>query len=159
MSSAVVCVCLCMGGGGGCCPFSPFLCSAPLFFNQLSAVQPHSYCSSLSSVELVSASDEIHRFSAQVPDRRLLEHEQKARQCPLTAYHIKLCFFLGGTALLWKMLQNISTPRFGSVSLSSLAWVGLSLYCHQSTTVFSFCLFLNNNMKIQVMRSSANFKM
>lgn len=32
----------------------------------LSAVQPHSHSSSLSSVELVSASDDIHRFSAQV---------------------------------------------------------------------------------------------
>uniref|UniRef100_A0A3P9M3R2 Ceramide transfer protein n=1 Tax=Oryzias latipes TaxID=8090 RepID=A0A3P9M3R2_ORYLA len=32
------------------------------------ANKPHSYCSSLSSVELVSASDEIHRFSAQVEE-------------------------------------------------------------------------------------------
>lgn len=34
--------------------------------NPLSAVQPHSHSSSLSSIELVSASDDIHRFSAQV---------------------------------------------------------------------------------------------
>ncbi|XP_041757162.1 ceramide transfer protein isoform X3 [Coregonus clupeaformis] len=32
------------------------------------AKQPHSYSSSLSSVELVSASDDVHRFSAQVED-------------------------------------------------------------------------------------------
>ncbi|KAF6729735.1 Collagen type IV alpha-3-binding protein [Oryzias melastigma] len=32
------------------------------------ANKPHSYCSSLSSVELVSASDEIHRFSVQVEE-------------------------------------------------------------------------------------------
>uniref|UniRef100_A0A7N8X7E0 Ceramide transfer protein n=1 Tax=Mastacembelus armatus TaxID=205130 RepID=A0A7N8X7E0_9TELE len=42
----------------------------PYFFlpNPLSAVQPHSHSSSLSSVELVSASDDIHRFSAQVEE-------------------------------------------------------------------------------------------
>uniref|UniRef100_A0A672GTV2 Ceramide transfer protein n=1 Tax=Salarias fasciatus TaxID=181472 RepID=A0A672GTV2_SALFA len=34
----------------------------------LSAAQPHSHSSSLSSVELVSASDDIHRFSAQVEE-------------------------------------------------------------------------------------------
>lgn len=34
--------------------------------NPLSAVQPYSHSSSLSSAELVSASDDIHRFSAQV---------------------------------------------------------------------------------------------
>lgn len=34
--------------------------------NPLSAAQPHSHSSSLSSVELVSASDDIHRFSTQV---------------------------------------------------------------------------------------------
>uniref|UniRef100_A0A673BYW0 Ceramide transfer protein n=1 Tax=Sphaeramia orbicularis TaxID=375764 RepID=A0A673BYW0_9TELE len=37
-------------------------------FQSSSAVQPHSYSSSLSSVELVSASDDIHRFSAQVEE-------------------------------------------------------------------------------------------
>lgn len=43
------------------CPYS-FLFQSSF----LSAVQPHSISSSLSSVELVSASDDIHRFSAQV---------------------------------------------------------------------------------------------
>ncbi|XP_061585030.1 ceramide transfer protein-like isoform X2 [Cololabis saira] len=38
------------------------------FANKLSAGHPRSYSSSLSSVELVSASDDIHRFSSQVEE-------------------------------------------------------------------------------------------
>lgn len=39
----------------------------PVFHPPLLSAQPHSHSSSLSSVELFSASDDIHRFSAQVP--------------------------------------------------------------------------------------------
>lgn len=46
----------------GFVPYSFFL-SSP---SSSSAAQPHSHSSSLSSVELFSASDDIHRFSAQV---------------------------------------------------------------------------------------------
>lgn len=43
------------------------LCLVPFSFTlPISAEQPHSHSSSLSSVELVSASDDIHRFSTQV---------------------------------------------------------------------------------------------
>lgn len=52
-----------------CCSGASF-CFIPYSFlfqsTSFSAVQPHSHSSSLSSVELVSASDDIHRFSAQV---------------------------------------------------------------------------------------------
>uniref|UniRef100_A0A3P8NN25 Ceramide transfer protein n=1 Tax=Astatotilapia calliptera TaxID=8154 RepID=A0A3P8NN25_ASTCA len=45
-----------------------FLLFIPFFFNPLSAVQPYSHSSSLSSIELISASDDIHRFSPQVEE-------------------------------------------------------------------------------------------
>lgn len=43
-----------------------FLSSSSSSSSSSSAAQPHSHSSSLSSVELFSASDDVHRFSAQV---------------------------------------------------------------------------------------------
>lgn len=57
--------------------FVPYL--SP-FFNALSALQLHSHSSSLSSTELLSALDDVHRFSAQVL------YEVDREQTP-TAFH------------------------------------------------------------------------
>lgn len=48
------------------------------------AVQPHSHSSSLSSVELFSASDDIHRFSAQVLYPLTRSELQQHEKCALT---------------------------------------------------------------------------
>lgn len=78
-----------------------------------SAEQPHSHSSSLSSVELVSASDDIHRFSTQV--LYLFNSEHLYLQRAANAY----CFSLQRehAQIAWECLStNKSLQDFKSVS-------------------------------------------
>lgn len=81
-----------------------------------SAAQPHSHSSSLSSVELFSASDDVHRFSAQVLycSRQQAPVSPEARTQPLQKGG-------GGAADSMRMSTNQSVQHFKRVSCPSFA--------------------------------------
>lgn len=92
-------------------------------FHPLSAAQPHSHSSSLSSVELVSASDDIHRFSPQVLYLVVWEH--------LRGDSSAYCFS-PQSEQAWTDSMRMSTyplaPGFHTHLLSFEKYVGVDFY-------------------------------